>query len=160
MSESLEAKIQRSGGPLPMLRNASSGAVPFPIKSEYTNWRDEQASWNQTAVLFDQGHHMLDVTFTGPDAYRLMSDFGVNSFANFGPDQAKQYVAVREDGYFVGDAILFGMDEDKVSLVGGGAVQDWITFQAERGGYKVDVTRDERTPVNKGRRLLYRYQLQ
>jgi glycine cleavage system aminomethyltransferase T len=160
MSESLESKIQRSGGPVPMLRNAAAGAFPFPIKSEYTNWRDEQASWKQTAVLFDQSHHMLDVTFTGPDAIRLMSDFGVNSFTTFGPDKAKQYVACREDGYFVGDAILFGMEQDKVSLVGGTAVQDWVTFHAEKGGYKVDITRDERTPFNKGRRVLYRYQLQ
>lgn len=160
MSESLEAKIQRSGGPVPMLRNAPAGAYPFPIPSEYTNWRDEQAAWKETAVLFDQSHHMLDVTFAGPDARRLMSDFGVNGFATFGADKAKQYVAVREDGYFVGDAILFGLAEDKLSLVGPPIVSDWITFQAEQGAYKVDVTRDERTGINKGRRLLYRYQLQ
>jgi len=73
MSESLETKIRRSGGPVPMLRHAPGGAHPFPIKSEYTNWRDEQASWKETAVLFDQSHHMLDVTFTGPDAHRLLS---------------------------------------------------------------------------------------
>ncbi|WP_326836928.1 aminomethyl transferase family protein [Amycolatopsis rhabdoformis] len=159
MSESLEAKIRRSGGPVPMLRAAPGGAYPFPIRSEYTNWRDEQASWKETAVLFDQSHHMLDVTFTGPDAKRLMSDYGVNSFATFGADRAKQYVAVREDGYLVGDAILFGLEDDKVSLVGGSVVHDWITFQAERGGYRVDITRDERTPLNP-RRSLYRYQLQ
>ncbi|GAA3576435.1 aminomethyltransferase family protein [Amycolatopsis ultiminotia] len=160
MSESLETKIRQSGGPVPMLRHTPGGAHPFPIKSEHSNWRDEQASWKETAVLFDQSHHMLDVTFTGPDAHRLMSDFGVNSFATFGTDRAKQYVAVREDGYFVGDAILFGMEDDKVSLVGGGSVHDWITFQAEQGGYRVEVTRDESTPLNKGRRPLYRYQLQ
>ena len=31
---------------------------------------------------------------------------------------------------------------------------------AERGGYDVEITRDERTLVNKGQRLLFRYQLQ
>lgn len=60
-SESLEFKIQRAGNPARMLRNAPTGAFPFPIPSEYSNWRDEQESWNTTAVLFDQSFHMTDI---------------------------------------------------------------------------------------------------
>jgi glycine cleavage system aminomethyltransferase T len=63
------------------------------MKPEFSNWRDEQRAWATTAVLFDQSFHMTDVYFRGPDALRLLSDLGVNSFRNFGKNKAKQFVA-------------------------------------------------------------------
>jgi vanillate/3-O-methylgallate O-demethylase len=159
-SESLEFKIQRAGNPARMLRNAPTGAFPFPIPSEFSNWRDEQESWNTTAVLFDQSFHMTDIYFEGPDLGRLMSDVAVNSFRTFGKNKAKQLIVCNDDGRLIGDAILFGLEEDKVSLVGTPSAPNWVAYQAETGGYDVKVTRDERTLDNKGRRLIYRYQLQ
>ena len=159
-NQTLEQKIQSVGNPVDMLRNSQVGPYAFPIPSEFTNWRDEQEAWHKTAVLFDLSYHMTDIYFEGPDVYRLLSDLGVNSFNNFGPNKAKQFVACNYDGYVIGDAILFGHAENKVSIVGRPSAQNWVAFHAESGDYHVKVTRDERSVSNPKQRLLYRYQIQ
>jgi glycine cleavage system aminomethyltransferase T len=156
----LEEKIRAAGDPLAMLRHSQVGAYVYPMPSEFTNWRDEQRAWRETAVLFEQSFHMTDVYFEGPDVLRLLADFGVNSFAGFGPDRAKQYVACSADGHVIGDAILFGLEAGKVSLVGRPAVMNWLEFQAGRGGHDVAVERDERSAVNPRGRRTFRYQVQ
>ena len=158
--ESLERKIARIGSPVHMLRNAPQGAYEFPMPAEYSNWRDEQRAWRTTAVLFNQSFHMTDIYFKGPDVGRLFSDLGVNSFATFGKNKAKQFVAVNADGRVIGDAILFGLADDEFSLVGRPSAPNWAAYQAEAGGYDVTVTRDERSVANAGRRRTFRYQLQ
>jgi vanillate/3-O-methylgallate O-demethylase len=155
----LEEKIQKYGNAADMLRQAPQGPYIYPMRAEYTNWRDEQRAWHDTAVLFDQSHHMTDVYFKGPDALRLMSDLGVNGFKNFGKNKAKQFIACNHDGYFVGDAILFAFEDDEFSLVGRPVAPNWAAFHAETGDYRVTVTRDERSIANDGRRLTFRYQL-
>ena len=159
-ASSLEDKIQQTGNIARMLRNAQVGHYPFPFRSEFTNWRDEQEAWVSTAVLFDQSFHMTDFYFKGPDVMRLLSDVGVNSFAAFGKNKAKQFLACNYDGYVISDAILFGLDDNEVSLVGNPAVSHWVAFHAETGGYDVQVTRDERAAQNNGRRIVFRYQIQ
>jgi glycine cleavage system aminomethyltransferase T len=156
----LEQKIDTFGNAARMLRGAPAGGYAFPMEPEYTNWRDEQRAWRTTAVLFDQSHHMIDVYFKGPDALRLLSDLGVNSFRNFGKNKAKQFVACNYDGYVIGDAILFGLDDDEFSLVGTPPAPDWVAFHAETGGYDVEVTRDMPTVFNPDGRLTFRYQIQ
>ncbi|MEU1183409.1 hypothetical protein ABZ464_38390 [Streptomyces sp. NPDC005820] len=42
---SLEEEINNAGGPLALLRQGRSGAYPFPIRAEFSNWRDEQEAW-------------------------------------------------------------------------------------------------------------------
>ena len=158
--ESLETKIARIGSPVHMLRNAKQGAYEFPLPGEFSNWRDEQRAWTTTAVLFNQSFHMTDIYFKGPDVARLFSDLGVNSFRTFGKNKAKQFVACNEDGRVIGDAILFGLDDDEFSLVGRPAAPDWVAYQAKAGGYDVEVTRDERSVANGGRRRVFRYQVQ
>ncbi|MGE0214785.1 hypothetical protein [Mycolicibacterium sp.] len=158
-TESLEDKIRRHGNVADMLRNAPQGAYDYPMRSEYSNWRDEQRAWKETAVLFDQSHHMTDIYFQGSDVKRLFSDLGINSFANFGRNKAKQFVACNYDGYVIGDAILFGLEDDEYSLVGRPVAPNWVAFHAETGDYDVTVTRDERTVANNGQRLTFRYQL-
>jgi Glycine cleavage system T protein (aminomethyltransferase) len=97
----------------------------------------------------------------GPDVIRLLSDLGVNSFATFAVNKAKQFVACNPDGYVIGDAILFYLDENTVSLVGRPSVHNWVQYHAETGDYDVTCERDERTAVNPtGKRKLYRYQVQ
>ena len=157
--ESLEDKISQAGGALRMLRSAYAGAHPFPIPPQFTTWQDEQKSWRQTAVLFEQ-RHMTDVYFEGPGVRRLLSDVAVNSFATFGPMKAKQLLVCNEEGQYIGDAILFGLGEEKVSLVGGPVAANWVSFQAEQGGYDVAISRDENALVNPGERLTFRYQVQ
>ena len=143
-----------------MLHGNPAGYVPFPVlKPEYTTWQEEQEAWRKTVVLYDQSWHMTDVYFEGPGVRQLLSDVAVNSFATFGAGKAKQLVAVNDDGHLVGDAILFGWSDHRVSLVGGPALPNWVQWRAERGGYDVQITRDE-SAVTNPERLLFRYQVQ
>ncbi len=103
---------------------------------------------------------MTDVYFEGPDVMRLLSDLAVNSMKKFGKNKAKQIVCCNPDGHVIGDAILFGHTDTKVSVVGRPSIPNWVHFNAETGGYDVKVTRDERTVSNDGSRLIYRYQIQ
>lgn len=157
---SLEDKIRQSGNPVDMLRNTPVGPYVFPIKSEFTNWRDEQEAWRKTAVLLDQSYHMTDHYIEGPDVKRLLSDLGINSFKNFGRDKAKQFVVCNYDGYVIGDAILFGLEDNKVNIVNRPAAGNWVEFHAETGGYDVKVDRDDRSLVNTRQRKGYRYEVQ
>jgi glycine cleavage system aminomethyltransferase T len=159
-NDSLESKLQRAGNAVQMLRNSPVGVFDMPFRPQYSNWRDEQEAWCTTAVLFDQSFHMTDIYFKGPDVQRLLSDHGVNGFGTFGKNKAKQLVVCNPDGHVIGDAILFGLADDEVSIVGRPSAPNWVAFRAETGGYDVEVTRDERSAVNRGQRLIFRYQLQ
>ena len=60
--KTLEEALQATGNPVHMLRNSQIGPYAFPVvRSEFTNWRDEQRSWRETCALFDQSHHMTDL---------------------------------------------------------------------------------------------------
>ena len=158
----LEEKLEDAGSAVEMARNSQLGPYVYPaVPSEFSNWRDEQASWQKTSALFDQSHHMLDLQIEGPDTIELLSDLGVNSFENFAVDKAKQLVVCNHDGYVIGDAILFHLEENRVRLVGRPSAHNWVQYHAETGDYDVEVSRDERTAVNPtGRRELYRFQVQ
>jgi vanillate/3-O-methylgallate O-demethylase len=164
MSEerSLEDKLRAAGDPVEMVRNSQIGPYVYPmVASEFSNWRDEQVAWRETCALFDQSHHMTDLTIEGPDLIELLSALGVNSFAKFEPNKAKQFVACNPDGYVIGDGILFYLEQNKVRLVGRPSAHNWVQYHAETDGYDVELSRDERTAANpSGRRELYRYQLQ
>lgn len=160
-SESLAAAIARVGNPVDLLRNTAARAHTFPVAPEFTNWRSEQRAWAHSCALLDQSHHMVDLFLTGPDALRLLSDLGVNSFATFGVDKAKQFVAVNPAGQLIGDAILFHLGEEEFDLVGHPMVLDWVTFHLERGDYKATAVRDENSAVRtSGPPKFYRYELQ
>lgn len=157
---SLEDEIQRLGGPLELLRSGRSGAYVFPIKPEFTNWRDEQESWRTTAALMDLSLHMPDLIVEGRDVFALLAHLGANSFRNFGPMKAKQLIAVGHDGNMVGDAILFCLGENLVRIVGRPPALNWVQFHAETGDWDVTVRKDERAILNPKGRELYRLQLQ
>jgi glycine cleavage system aminomethyltransferase T len=157
----LESILASAKSPVELLRNSQIGPYAFPVvRHEFTNWRDEQSSWRKSCALFDQSHHMSDLYLRGPDAVRLMSDLGINTFKNFKVDKAKQFVACNEDGFVIGDAILFYLDEDELSLVGRPPAINWVHFHAQTGDYNVEIERDERSADNDGRRKMYRYQVQ
>ncbi|MGZ6545661.1 MAG: vanillate/3-O-methylgallate O-demethylase [Actinomycetota bacterium] len=159
---SFEESLQAAGSPVALVRDSQIGPYVYPkVPAEFTNWRDEQRAWQETAALFDQSHHMTDLYVEGPDVIRLFSALGVNTFEGFRVNKAKQFVACNHDGYVIGDGILFFLDEDRVSLVGRPSAHNWVQFHAETGGYDVRVERDERTVANPtGRRKLYRFQVQ
>lgn len=157
----LEQMIHEAGGDVVgMLRNAPMGTFAFPYQPEYSNWRDEQEAWATTAVLFDQSTHMTDVYFKGPDVKRLFSEAAVNDFTTFGRNRAKQFVGVSEDGYVIGDGILFGLEDDQYSLVGTGVAGNWVAYRAQTGGYDVEVTFDRASVINPNPRKIFRFQIQ
>jgi vanillate/3-O-methylgallate O-demethylase len=134
------------------------------VPSEFSNWRSEQRGWRETAVLYDQSHHMAEIAVTGPDALKLLSSLTINSFAGFAPNKAKQMVPCSYDGHVIGDGILFHLDKDDLLFVGRTPTVNWIQFHAETGGYKVQVVRDDRSPSNpRGKAVVrrhYRFQIQ
>lgn len=158
--QSLEDRIAAAGSAYRMLYY--SGVLPFafPLASEFTNWRDEQDAWRRTAILQDMSFHMFNMVVEGPDTYRLLSDYGINSFQTFGPMQAKQYVVCNSDGFYVGDAILTCEEANKVCLVGKSLVLNWIRFHLERGKYDAKVTHFGKPAPTLADQRLFRYQVQ
>jgi vanillate/3-O-methylgallate O-demethylase len=163
--QNLESLLKTAGNPVKLLRNSQLGAYVYPVvPSEFTNWRDEQRAWRETAVLFDQSHHMAELNVKGPDALKLLSHLTINSFASFTPNKAKQMVPCSYDGYVIGDGILFYLAENELLFVGRAPTVNWLQFHAETGGYKVDIIRDDRSPSHpRGKAVVrghYRYQIQ
>lgn len=147
-----------------MLRNSQLGAYIYPVvPPEFTNFRREVIAWQETAVLFDQSHHMVNLFISGPDALRLISDTGINSVVKFPVDSAKQFVPVSPEGGVIGDGILFRLSEEEFIFVGRAPVANWLTFQAGTG-YNVDLRLDPRSPSRPyGKpvtRDLWRFQIQ
>jgi glycine cleavage system aminomethyltransferase T len=162
MAESAAEAIARAGSPVELLRNAQARPTIFPVTPEFSNWRSEQRAWRESVALLDQSHHMTDLFITGPDALRLLRDTGVNSFERFPVDAAKQFIAVNHEGYLIGDAILFHLDEERFDLVGWFMVLDWVQFIGETGDYDVAFERDANSLMREPGvdPVLYRYELQ
>jgi vanillate/3-O-methylgallate O-demethylase len=164
-TDSLEAVIRRSGNVADMLRNSQIGAYVYPVvPAEYSNWRDEQRAWRESAVLFDQSHHMVNLYVEGPDALKLCSHLAFNPFAKFPVDRAKHFAPCSHDGYVIGDGILFHLAPNSLVYVGRAPAANWLEFHAKTGGFDVTATRDERSPGNPGGkpvvRTTYRFQVQ
>jgi vanillate/3-O-methylgallate O-demethylase len=163
--KNLDELLKAVGNPVPMLRNSQIGAYVYPgVPYEFSNWRDEQRAWRETAVLFDQSHHMVEQYVEGPDALKLLSYLGTNSFANFPVNRAKQFAPCSYDGYVIGDGILFHLEQNKLVFVGRAPAASWIQFHAETGGFKVKTEKDDRSPGNpRGKAIVrrnYRFQIQ
>jgi len=161
----LEELLKAVGNPVQMLRNSQIGAYVYPVvPAEFSNWRDEQRAWQQTAVLYDQSHHMVEQYVEGPDAIRLFSNLGINSFANYPVNRAKQFVPCSYEGHVIGDGILFHLEENRLVFVGRAPAATWIQFHAETGGYKVKTEKNDRSPSNpRGQAVVrrnYRFQIQ
>ena len=140
--------------------HASTRPDLVPIPQEFTNWRDEQRAWGETAVLLNQTHHMPELMVSGPDARRLLSELAVNSLANLRPGIAKQLVACNSAGQVIGDCVLYDHGDERYELISGKTLLNWVQFKAETGDHDVTVERDENTSDNStGRRWRFRYEL-
>lgn len=162
-AKNLEEAIRAAGSPVQMLRHSPAGPNAYPgVPAEYTNWRDEQQAWQNTCVLFNQSYHMADLAVKGPGALDLLRRLGINSFENFAVNKAKQFVPCTQDGYVIGDVILFYLAGNSFNLVGRAPTLNWIQYHAETGDYDVELELDQRTALRKdpSRRKSYRFQVQ
>jgi glycine cleavage system aminomethyltransferase T len=163
-TESLQAAIGRAGNAVDLMRNQSRRAFSHGfgfVPGEFTNWREEALSWHTSCALLDQSHHMNDLFVTGPDTVRMLEHLGVNSFTGFGTDMAKQFIAVNDDGFYIGDAVLFGLGDTSIDLVGRRTCLDWVEYHARSGEWDVEVERDPQS-VDRGGQppKLYRFEIQ
>ncbi|HWH26419.1 MAG TPA: aminomethyl transferase family protein [Pseudolysinimonas sp.] len=161
-TQSLAGLLASAPTPVQALR-----AVHYPplyslpgLTQEFTNWRDEQNSWHTTAALLNQSYHMVNLYVQGPDALRLFSDLGANSFKNFAVGVAKQFIALNEEGYLLGDAILAYLDTDSFDLMGEPGIISWVQFHIETGDYNVSYEREDNSIVRPGDAKEYRYEIQ
>jgi glycine cleavage system aminomethyltransferase T len=151
----------QAGGPVKLLRGAQLGPYTFPvIPPEYTNWRDEQRAWKEGVALLELSYHMAELHLRGPQALPLLARLGVNKFDPFAVKRAKQLVLASQDGFMVGDAILFREEEEFFRIVGAPFASDWVQFHAETGDWDVDVERDDSFSIRSGERDVYRIQVQ
>jgi syringate O-demethylase/vanillate/3-O-methylgallate O-demethylase len=167
--ESLQQLIDRlpdlvehfyNDAPAPHFSRAGTGKTTPFIPPAFTNWRDEQRSWAETAALLHQSHHMPELFLDGPDALPLLERLGINTVGNFTVDRAKQFVTCTPAGHVIGDCIAYRLGEESFELVSGMPLQNWVHYNAEKGGYDVKVTRDAPSNLNPtGRRTKYRFQL-
>jgi vanillate/3-O-methylgallate O-demethylase len=143
----LQELLDASPNTVELLRNSQIGAYIYPVVPyEFSNWRREQRAWRESAVLFDQSHHMVNLFLRGPDALKLISDTGINSVANFPVNMAKQFVPCTPAGHVIGDGILFHLDDEEFVWVGRAPVASWLSYQAQAGGYNLEVEKDDRSP--------------
>jgi vanillate/3-O-methylgallate O-demethylase len=143
----LQQVLDASGNIVEHLRNSQIGAYIYPVVPyEFSNWRREQRAWRETAVLFDQSHHMVNLFMRGPDAIKLISDTGINSVEQFPVNMAKQFVPCTPGGHVIGDGILFHLADEEFVWVGRNPVANWLQYRAETGGYNVEVQYDDRSP--------------
>ena len=161
-SERLETAIQRVGNAVDLLRNMPGRAYSHGVvDAQFTNWQSEVQAWRTACAFLDQSHHMIDLYVKGPGAHALLASLGVNSFTDFRPGMAKQFVAASPDGLYVGDCVLFYLEENLFNLVGRRTVLDWVEFNVASGKWDVTTERDPQTQDRGGRPpVVYRYEVQ
>lgn len=165
MSETLAQAIARVGNPVELLRNQDWPAFTFPVAPEFTNWRDEQRAWNSTVALMDQSHHMTQLFLHGEDLLPMLQSISPNTFTNFRVGVAKQLISVNQDGYLIGDGILFNNWEgpEGLVLIGHHMLIDWVRYNAEKAeaaGKDVHHRLEANSHMRQGPPTFYRYELQ
>ena len=165
-AETLADALARTGNAVELLRNQDWPSITFPIKPEFTNWRDEQRAWSSTVAIMDQSHHMTQLFLGGSDLIATLSAISPNTFATFRAGVAKQLIAVNQDGYLIGDGILFYNSDDREGLVliGHHILIDWVRFNVEKAEaagkdvhHRLEANSAMRTDADP---TFYRYELQ
>jgi glycine cleavage system aminomethyltransferase T len=165
-AETLAQALARTGNAVELLRNQDWPSITFPIKPEFTNWRDEQRAWSATVAIMDQSHHMTQLFLGGSDLIGILSGISPNTFATFRAGVAKQLIAVNKDGYLIGDGILFYNSDDREGLVliGHHILIDWVRFNVEKAEaagkdvhHRLEANSAMRTDADP---TFYRYELQ
>lgn len=163
-AKNLQEVLDQAGSTVDLLRNSQLGTYIYPVvPAEFTNWRRETIAWAESAVLFDQTHHMVNLFVSGPDALKLLTDTGINSTAKFPVDTAKQFVPVSPEGGVIGDGILFHLAEEEYVFVGRAPVANYLQWKGS-SGYNLDIRLDQRSPMRPYglpvKRDVWRFQIQ
>lgn len=159
---SLQDGIDEAGSPVALLWKPNAAPwTPEVVEREYAGWRQEQAAWHDGVAILDLSHHMFDTFFEGPDVTRLLAAVSANNYESFAIGQAKQFVPVTSTGNIITDGILLREGEERYTLSGIPAAQNWVKYHAETGGYDVSFTTDPSSAFRGGGDpRLFRYQIQ
>jgi vanillate/3-O-methylgallate O-demethylase len=107
---------------------------------EYTDWLDESMSWKETCSLGDWSF-LWQHRFTGPDALRLISDFSVNSTAQWQIGQSKHAIHTNGDGKVIHEGVLTKFADEDYMVHGRGGF--WLNHQLARGDYDASCTQED-----------------
>ena len=127
---SLQDLLGAAGNPVEMLRNPQTGPNVYPGRAA----RIHQLARRDAGLAEDLRALQPVVPHGRPGGRRartplkLLTHLGVNSFAGFAVDKAKQFVPCSYDGYVIGDVILFYLAENTFNLVGRAPALNWITL--------------------------------
>jgi vanillate/3-O-methylgallate O-demethylase len=159
---SLQDGIDAAGAAVNLLWKPNGAPfMPEIVEPEYVGWRPEQRAWHEGVAILDLSHHMFDTVFEGSDITRLLRAVSANNYEVFAIGQAKQFVPVTERGNIVTDGILMRNDEERYTLSGVPAAQNWVKYHAEKGGYDVSFVTDPSSKFRGGADpKLFRYQVQ
>lgn len=158
----LQAAIDRAGSPMQLLWHP--GVTPWTVpvvQPEFSGWAAEQNAWRTTVALSDLSFHMSDTVIEGPDAVRLLSEVSANNYESFAIGQAKQFVPVSYDGNIITDGILLREGEERFTLTGVPAAQNWVKYHGQTGDYDVEFSTDPDSSVRRDADpKLFRFQVQ
>ncbi|MFD4877091.1 hypothetical protein ACFWOB_27545 [Streptomyces sp. NPDC058420] len=83
---SLQDGIDKAGSPIGLLWQPNAEPwTPEVVDREYVGWRQEQAAWHEGVALLNLSHHMYDMWIEGPDATRVLAEYGANDFEKWSP---------------------------------------------------------------------------
>lgn len=129
--------------PASMLRNNDFHGHTYDFPDEFTHWIEEQRAVRETAAIVDQSYHMGNLTIKGPDAIKLLAHLSVNNYDSIrdgDPPQARNIIVCNPDGYVIGDNILFYLDKNTFTCVGGPWVNNWIRYNVEISDLDVETS--------------------
>src|SRR5699024_7856881 len=136
MANSLQDLLNEQSA-VELLRNTQTGSYIYPVvPADFTNWIKEQRAWRDTAALYDQTHHMDQVSVSGPDVMTRTSDTAISSVETLQVRMTSQYVPASSVGAVSGDGTLSRGAEEQFTSVRRAPVTSWLTDQAETGDYK------------------------
>jgi vanillate/3-O-methylgallate O-demethylase len=158
----LQQALDAVGGPLQLLWKPGSPNIEVPVVPQaFTDWQVEQRAATQSVALLDVSHHMNDLFIEGPDATKVLASSSANNYENFAIGQAKQFIAVTNEGWLLQDAILARRGENTYVLTGIGTTHSWVIFHAVTSGadvqFSFDPSSDLRGPADP---RIFRYQIQ
>ena len=158
----LQQALDAVGGPIQLLWKPGVPAVEVPVVPEsFSDWRVEQRAATESVALLDVSHHMNDLFIEGPDATKVLAASSANNYEKFAIGQAKQFIAVTNEGWLLQDAILARRAENRYVLTGIGTTHSWVIFHAVTNGADVqfafDPSSDLRRPADP---RIFRYQIQ